>query len=192
MNEAKNRGEPPIYTSFEKEEIMNYCEQYREQLIRYCSMYFDYDYDEAKDRVQNAYVALLENLNNSIKINNYKAWLYCVVLNYKNKAIKNKIKRNEANFPDSDEKERAIQNAKAYNPDYTDLMIDDKTIEKRAICIISRLKPEEKELYISYYIKHKKLKDIAIEKDIKYATVRKRHEKLKKKLKEQIKSFEDE
>ncbi len=177
--------------SMSVEEIMNYCEQYRKQLIQYCSQYFDYEYEYAEDCVQDAYVALLENLNNGIEIKNYKSWLYAVVLNYKNKTIKDKIKRNEFDFADNEEKDEAIKNSKSYNPDYTDQMTTDKMIEEQALHIISQLNPDEKELYISYYWKHKKLKDIATELNVTYDTIRKRHEKLKKKLNEKIKQFED-
>lgn len=45
-----------------------------------------------------------------------------------------------------------------------------------------------KKNYILYYLKHKKLKDIAIELNVKYDTIRKRHEKLKKKLNSKIKN----
>ena len=173
------------------DEIMNACEQYREQLIQYCSQYFDYEYAYAEDCVQDAYVALLENLNNGIEIKNYKSWLYAVVLNYKNKAIRDKIKRNESDFTDSEEKDTVIQNAISYNPDYIDKLTTDKMIEEQALHIISQLNGDEKELYISYYWKHKKLKDIANDLNITHDTVRKRHEKLKKKLNDKIKEFEN-
>ena len=67
-------------------------------------------------------------------------------------------------------------------------MTTDKMIEEQALHIISQLNPDEKELYILYYLKHKKLKDIAIELNVKYDTIRKRHEKLKKKLNSKIKN----
>ena len=67
----------------------------------------------------------------------------------------------------------------------------DKMIEEQALHIISQLNPDEKELYILYYWKHKKLKDIAIELNVTHATIRKRHEKLKKKLNSKIKNFEN-
>ncbi len=173
------------------EETINYCEQYREQLIQYCSQYFDYEHEYAEDCVQDAYVALLENLNNGLEIKNYKSWLYAVALNYKNKAIKDKIKRNAFDFVDSEEKDEVIENSKSYNPDYIDQMTTDKMIEEQALHIISQLDPDEKELYISYYWKHKKLKDIADELNITHDTMRKRHGKLKKKLNEKIKDFKD-
>lgn len=173
------------------EEIMKDCEQYREQLERYCSQYFDCEYEYAVDCVQDAYVALLENLNNGVEIKNYKSWLYTVVLNYKNKTIKDKIKRNEFDFADNEEKDEVIENSKSYNPDYIDKMTTDIMIEEQALHIISQLNPDEKELYISYYWKHKKLKVIADELNVTHDTIRKRHGKLKKKLNEKIKEFEN-
>lgn len=173
------------------DEIMTYCEQYREQLIQYCAQYFDYEYAYAEDCVQDAYVALFENLSCGIEIKNYKAWLYKVVLNYKNKTMKDKIKRNESDFTDSEEKDNVIENSISYNPDYVDKLTTDKMIEEQALHIISQLNHEEKELYISYYWKHKKLKDIAVDLNVAHDTIRKRHEKLKKKLNAKIKDFED-
>lgn len=172
------------------DEIMEDCEAYREKLIRYCSRYFGFEYEYAKDCVQDAYVALLENLNNGVEIKNYQAWLYSVVFNYKNKTIKDKIKRNEFEFGNNEEKDEVLNNSKSFNPDYADKMITDEMIEERALHIISQLDSDEKELYISYYWKHKKLKDIAVDLNVTYDTIRKRHEKLKKKLNEKIKDFE--
>lgn len=173
------------------DKIMEECEQYRKDLIRYCSQFFEFEPEYAEDCVQDAYVALLENLNNGLEIKNYKSWLYAVALNYKNKAIKDKIKRNAFDFVDSEEKDEVIENSKSYNPDYIDQMTTDKMIEEQALHIISQLDPDEKELYISYYWKHKKLKDIADELNITHDTMRKRHGKLKKKLNEKIKDFKD-
>jgi len=53
-------------------------------------------------------------------------------------------------------------------------------VEERALHIISQLNKQEKELYISYYWKYKKLKDIAIDLNVTHDTIRKRHEELKK------------
>ena len=171
--------------------IMADCEQYRNQLIKYCLQYFECEYEHAEDCVQYAFVALYENLKKGIEIHNYKSWLYSVTLNYKNKAIKDKIKRNEYEFTDNEEKDTTINNAISYNPDYVDSMVSDETIEERAIHIISKLKPDEKKLFKLYYWEHKKLKEIAELLGITYDTVRKRHEKLKKKIIKMIKEYED-
>lgn len=171
--------------------IMADCEQYRNQLIKHCLQYFECEYEHAEDCVQDAFVALYENLKKGIEIHNYKSWLYSVTLNYKNKAIKDKIKRNEYEFTDNEEKDTTINNAISYNPDYVDSMVSDETIEERAIHIISKLKPDEKKLFKLYYWEHKKLKEIAELLGITYDTVRKRHEKLKKKIIKMIKEYED-
>lgn len=171
--------------------IMADCEQYRKQLIKYCLQYFECEYEHAEDCVQDAFVALYENLKKGIEIHNYKSWLYSVTLNYKNKVIKDKMKRNEYEFTDNEEKDITINNAISYNPDYVDSMVSDETIEERAIHIISRLKPDEKKLFKLYYWEHKKLKEIAEVLGITYDTVRKRHEKLKKKIIKMIKEYED-
>ncbi len=171
--------------------IMADCEQYRTQLIKYCLQYFECEYEHAEDCVQDAFVALYENLKKGIEIHNYKSWLYSVTLNYKNKVIKDKITRNEYEFTYNEEKDTTINNAISYNPDYVDSMVSDETIEERAIHIISKLKPDEKKLFKLYYWEHKKLKEIAEVLGITYDTVRKRHEKLKKKIIKMIKEYED-
>ena len=171
--------------------IMADCEQYRKQLIKYCLQYFECEYEYAEDCVQDAFVALYENLKKGIEIHNYKSWLYSVTLNYKNKVIKDKINRNEYEFTDNEEKDTTINNAISYNPDYVDSMVSDETIEERAIHIISKLKPDEQKLFKLYYWEHKKLKEIAELLGITYDTVRKRHEKLKKKIIKMIKEYED-
>lgn len=164
------------------EETMSYCEQYRRQLILYCSQYFDCEYEIAEDCVQDAYVALLESLKKGTEIEDYKAWLYSVVLNYKNQAVKDKINRNESDFIDTETKDGIIEIIYSYNPDYANRLITDEMIEDQALRIISQLSSNDKELYILYYWKHKKLKDIAVELNVKYSTIRKRHELLKKKI----------
>lgn len=164
------------------EKTMNYCEQYRRQLILYCSQYFDCEYELAEDCVQDAYVALLEHLHKGYEIEDYKAWLYSVVLNYKNLAVKDKINRNESDFDDNETKDGIIELLHSYNPDYVNRLITDEMIEEQTLRILSQLSPEDKELYILYYWKHKKLKDIAVQLNVKYSTVRKRHELLKKKV----------
>lgn len=73
-----------------------------------------------------------------------------------------------------------IDNSISYNPDYADKMTIDRMVEERALHIISQLNKQEKELYISYYWKYKKLKDIAIDLNVTHDTIRKRHEELKK------------
>ena len=171
--------------------IMADCEQYRKQLTNYCLQYFECEYEYAEDCVQDAFVALYENLKKGIEIHNYKSWLYSVTFNYKNKVIKDKITRNEYEFTDNEEKDTAINNAISYNPDYVDSMVSDDTIEERAIHIISKLKPDEKKLFKLYYWEHEKLKEIAEVLGITYDTVRKRHEKLKKKIIKMIKAYED-
>ncbi len=173
------------------EDIMTECEEYRETLVNHCLKYFECEYEYAEDCVQDAFVALYENLINGVEIKNYKSWLYSVTLNYKNKVVKDKIKRNEYEFQETEEKENTINSSVIYEPDYVNEMVTDKMIEERALHIISSLTKEEKELYISYYWKHKKLKEIATELNVSYATVRKRHEKLKKKLNQKIKEYEN-
>jgi RNA polymerase sigma factor (sigma-70 family) len=172
------------------EEIMKDCEQYMQNLIQYCLQFFGCEYEYAEDCVQDAYVALFETLSKGVDIKNYKAWLYTVTLNYKNKTVKKIIKQNEATFSTNEEKDYVMENSSIYTSNPEEETITDESIERAALQIISSLNSEEKELYIMYYLKRKKLKEIAAQLNLPYPTVRKRHEKLKKKIKEKIRNFD--
>lgn len=174
------------------DDVLEFCEQYRSQLIQYCLQYFDCEYEYAEDCVQNGYITLVENLNKGMKINNYKAWLYTVVLNYKNKAIKERKKRNEYYFISNEEKEFVLNTTLIYEPDYVEDIVTDKMIAERALQIISSLKPDEQKLYFEYYVEEKKLKEIAYDLGVSPPTLRKRHIALKKKILKKIKEYEKE
>ncbi len=183
-----------ISSATQKDEInkvIESCEQYRTQLIHYCLKFFECEYEYAEDCVQDAYVALVENLNNGVEIKDYKAWLYTVVLNCKNKTIKDKLKRNEYSFTSNEEKDKVLNNTLMCEPDYLEEIVSDQVIAERAIHILSSLNTEEKELYVSYYLKGKKLKDIATDFGVSHPTMRKRHTALKRKIKRKIKEFEE-
>ncbi len=170
--------------------ILEDCECYREKLIQHCQLHFDLEYESTCDCVQDAYVALYENLLHGIEIVNYRAWLYQVTMNYKNKLIKDKLKRNEYDFVNNEDKDLALENNLYYNPDYVDNMVKDETIEKRAIKIISSLNEEEKALYIDRYWKQKSFVEIGKEIGLDPSTIGKRDKKLKKKILKMIKDYE--
>lgn len=173
------------------DEILDFCETYRNKLINHCLLYFECEYNDAEDIVQEAYTALYTSLKKGIEIKNYSAWLYAVVLNYRNKEIRDKKKRNEYDFEDNEAKDAALENTLTYNPDYVENMVTDEMIEKRAAKIISSLDSDDKLLYTLYYCKRKKLKEIAEQLNISVAAVKKRHSRLKQKLENEIKNFEN-
>lgn len=170
--------------------VFNQCEEYRTQLIKYCCQYSHCDYEDACDCVQSAYASLYENLVNGVKINSHKAWLYKVTINNSKKTIKDKIKRNEYDFFDNEEKDKILENTLQYNPDYVDNMITDNEIEKQAIKIITSLNEEDKNLYLEYYCKNKKLEEIAEDIKISPQALKKRHQRLKEKIRKKAKEFE--
>lgn len=188
MNELKKH----IHLSNREEidSIIKDCETYRKKLIEHCQLHFDYDYDSACDCVQNAYLALYENLLNGIEIKNYRAWLYKVTMNYRNKAIREKIKHNEYAFISNEEKDQALENSLVYDPDYVENMVSDLEIEKRYIKIISSLSEDEKNLYIDHYLRKKTFAEIGSALGIKAGTIERRHAKLKKKILKMIKNIE--
>lgn len=170
--------------------IMEDCEIYREKLIQHCQLHFQLGYEDACDCVQDTYVALYENLLRGIKISNYRAWLYQVTMNYNNKIIRDKLKRNEYDFLNNEDKDKAIENNLYYNPDYVDNMVTDETIEKRAVKIVSSLNKDEQNLYIAHYWKQQSFVEISKSLGLDSSTVGKRHAKLKKKILKMIKNYE--
>ena len=173
------------------EKIINECEQYRDKLIKHCQLHFSLGYEDASDCVQETYLALCENLNNGVEIHNYRSWLYKVTMNNYKKIIKDKLKRNEYSFTDSEIKDSVIENTAIYNPDYIDEMISDETIEQTALRILSKLNDEEKQLYVERYWKSKTFVEISKELNLDPSSVGKRHARLKKKIIKMIKKYEE-
>ena len=173
------------------DEILNECEHYRKYLIRFCSEYFEYENECSEDCVQEAYLALCENLFKGIEITNYKSWLIKVVLNQKNKIVKDKITRNEKDFNDSDKKDFIMNSALVYNPDYVEQLISDEIIEARMMTILSKLNKDEQYLYFSHYHNKKNLKEISEIMGISHTAVRQRHVELKKKIIKFVKEYEE-
>lgn len=172
------------------DKIAEECEQYRNDLVQYCLQYFEYEYEYAEDCVQEAYTALYDNLSRGIEISNCKSWLYKVVLNYKNKALKDIMKRKEQNFLNNEEKDRVLNNALSYEPDFVENMVTDETIEERMMLILSSLNTNEQYLYFAHYHDKKNLKEIAQEMGISHTAARQRHVELTKKIKKMIKDYE--
>lgn len=169
---------------------MEDCESYREKLIQHCQLHFQLSYEDACDCVQDTYIALYENLLRGIEISNYRAWLYQVTMNYNNKIIRDKLKRNEYDFLNNEDKDAVLENNLYYNPDYVDNMIKDETIEKRALKIVSSLNKDERNLYIARYWKQQSFVEISKSLGLDSSTVGKRHAKLKKKILKLIKDYE--
>lgn len=185
MGLANTDEEMHIFDNLEIDSIINDCEKYRSRLINYCLKSFSFDYATSQDTVQNAYVALYENLLGGVKIENYKAWLYRVTFYFADKAAKEAKKRNEceltSNLEISDDSAMTIED-KIDNKN----MESDLQVNEAALSIISKLKQNERELYMMYYCENKKLKDIAEKLNVSEITLRKRHSRLKKKLKSMI------
>lgn len=172
------------------DEILDTCEVYRSELISHCLKCFSYDYDTAEDMVQYAYVALYENLLKGNEVENYRAWLYRVTFNYACKETKVMQKRNECNLDDDENIYNELTKNQINPIDYVEnIKVSDEQINELAVRIISQLDEEERQLYISYYCKHKKLKEIAEDFNMPAATVRQRHARLKRKLKKMIQEF---
>ena len=180
-------------TQFDKiniDKIMENCEIYREKLIKHCQRQFDLTYEQAEDCVQDSYVALYENLLHGIEIDNYRAWLYQVTINYKNKVIREKLQQNEYDFVTNEEKDKALENTVTYAPDYVENMVTDEMIEERAMKILLSLNKDEQDLYVKHYWEHKTFVEIGAELGKDSSTIGKRHSKMRKKIIKMIKEYE--
>lgn len=171
------------------DQIMEESAVYRERLIKHCQLHFNCDQDMAEDCVQEAYLALYGQLARGVQIANIRAWLYKVTINYGNKALEDKIKRNEYSFADNEEKDSVMENALSYTPDYVENMITDEAIEERALKIIASLDERDKALFISRYRDKKSFVEIASDQDISPELARKRHELLRKNILKKIKEY---
>lgn len=190
MSKIKLTNKSMLFDKSSIDKIMKDCEIYRKKLIQHCQLHFQLSYEDACDCVQDTYIALYENLLRGIEINNYRAWLYQVTMNYNNKIIRDKLKRNEYDFFYNEDKDSAIENNLYYTPDYVDNMITDETIEKRALKIVSSLDKDEQNLYIARYWKQQSFVEISKSLGLDSSTVGKRHAKLKKKILKMIKDYE--
>ena len=184
----KSNSSPPDPKEIQK--AIETCDAYREKLIKHCRLRFDYDRETAEDCVQSAYAALYDNLSRGVKIDNYLAWLYQVTLNYSNRELRERNRRKEYGFADSEEKDAVMEKALSYAPDFLENMVSDEVIEDRAIRILSSLNKEERALYIARYRQSKSFEAIALELGIAPSAVRKRHERLRRKLIKMIKAFD--
>ncbi len=172
------------------EKIISECERYRQQLICYC-LHYDCTVDEAEDCVSQAFEAMLESLTKNIEIKSPRAWLYKVTLVQVRKLEKQKAKEKIFEFTDSDEKQQVIDSI-AESVDFCNELVTESAINQCAVKIISRLDSNERRLYLLYYRKGKPYKEIAKVLDITEVSVRKRSERLKKKLHRLIKEYGDE
>ena len=190
MGIVRLREKPVTVYEQSVDQIMEDNAIYRERLIKHCLLHFDYDRDTAEDCVQEAYLVLYDSLARGVEISNIRAWLYQVTINYGKKAIRDKLKRNEYDFADNEEKDSIMENALSYEPDFVDNMISDETIEERALKIIASLDDSDKALFISRYRDKKSFVEIASNQDISPELARKRHELLRKNILKKIKDYE--
>ena len=190
MNRIKLDTDAILIDKNNVNKILEDCECYREKLIQHCQLHFKLSYEDACDCVQDTYIALYENLLRGIEISNYRAWLYQVTMNYNNKIIRDKLKRNEYDFLNNEDKDAALENNLYYNPDYVENMVKDETIEKRALKIVSSLNKDERDLYVARYWKQQSFVEISKSLGLDSSTVGKRHAKLKKKILKMIKDYE--
>lgn len=166
--------------------ILEECEPYRELIIKRCIMQYAVGYENANDCVQQAVISLYETITDGKVIENPLAWLHKVSLNNASKVIRDAARERQAMIELSSSAFNIVGNSPIYNPDFLDEMVSDNQIKDESIKILSSLKGNDRRLYYSHYCCNKKIKDISEEAGVSNDAMKKRHERLKKKLREEI------
>lgn len=184
---TKNASEEKTETEQIIVKVLEECEPYREPMIKRCIMQYAVGYENANDCVQQALISLYESMLNGKVIDKPLAWLYKVSLNNASKVIRDAARERKAVLELSSSAFNIVGNSPVYNPDFLDEMVSDNQIEEESVRIISSLNDNDKNLYYSHYCCNMKIKDISEKSGVSNSAMKKRHERLKKKIGEAVK-----
>lgn len=142
------------------------------------------------DCIQEISLALYNQILSDEQIDNWKAWILVTTRNIINNCYYESKKNDhyvsvDAVQPAAQDPETILQ--LSYCQDFLDLMISEDDVELAKKEILHTLNEKEYELYIEYYLKHQKLKDIASKHNVGENVIQQRHFRLKHKLLKLIK-----
>lgn len=137
------------------------------------------------DCIQDISLALYDQIRSGEQISNWKAWLLITARNTINNCYYESKKRER--YVSADPVQPVNQNSEtilqlSYCQDFLDLMITEEDVELAKKEILHTLTETEYELYIEYYLKNQKLKDIAAKHHVSENAMQQRHFRLKHKL----------
>ena len=152
----------------ENDEITEECKRlwhlYREYIISFCKFKLKDTPDYVEDCVQDVFMALLEAKRSGTEIKSPKAWLTTVA----NNKIKREYKNRKREFSTLD------------MHDFEE--VSDELISEMKDSILNQLKFDEQSIIIDFYVKHMKVKNIAIKYNLSEANVKQKLFRARKKI----------
>jgi len=147
-------------------------EQFQQQLFRYCYRMLG-NMHEAEDAVQESFLKAYEKIESYNTSISFSAWLYKITYNHCINIIRRKKLMKFVPFLDDN--------------GFTGKGMEDKLEENELNKILNnalnKIPPKDRCIIISKNIEEKSFEEIGVIMNLKPATVRKRYERLKKKLK---------
>lgn len=142
------------------------------------------------DCIQDISLALYNQILSDEHIINWKAWLLITTRNTINNCYSESRKNDHCMSVDiiqsaNYDHEKTLQ--LSYCQDFLDLMITEEDVELAKKEILHTLNKNEYELYMDYYLRDQKLKDIAFKYQVSESVMQQRHFRLKHKLLKLIK-----
>lgn len=171
-------------------EIKQQSDKYRDELFHFCLRRVNYNTDIAENCLQDTYLTLEEVLaDGKYDIMNCHSWLYTVLNNNIKKYMNKKNKQDFYEYRFSELRKAETENLiNLVDPNISVAEEVEKREMKRIILTkAAALKGEEKSLFIDYYLNDATLVSIAKNENKSVNSIKKRNQRLKKKLREMFK-----
>lgn len=163
--------------------IQNQCLSYYDELYRVCLTRVNYNKDIASNCVQDTYLALTEALNSEdCKIEKYQNWMYKVLYTKMKLYYKEKVTYNQTIL--DIENEGVKKQIETIVDESADTAAEIENLERKRLLLekASCLKERERYLLIEIYYNNRKLTEIAQIRHESTDSIKKQHQRLKKKL----------
>lgn len=182
-------------TSEEIQEIKQLSNKYRDELYHFCLRRVNYNADIAENCLQDTYLTLEEILHDrKYDIMNCHSWLYTVLNNNIKKHMNEKNKQDFYEHKFSELKKAETENLINLVDPSASVAEEIESRETKRIILAkaAALKEEEKSLFIDYYLNDATLVSIAKNENKSVNSIKKRNQRLKKKLREMFKDMKEE
>jgi RNA polymerase sigma-70 factor (ECF subfamily) len=147
-------------------------EQFQQQLFRYCYRMLGNTH-EAEDAVQESFLKAYEKIRSYNKSISFSAWLYRITYNHCINIIRRKKLLKFTPFLEE----------KSFTGKGMEERLEENELNKLLNDALDKISPKDRCIIISKNIEEKSFEEIGIILDMKPATVRKRYERLRNKLK---------
>jgi RNA polymerase sigma-70 factor (ECF subfamily) len=131
------------------------------------------NFNEAEDSVQEAFLKAYKNIKGYNKSISFSAWIYKITYNHCINVIRRKKLMKFVPF---------IEEEKADDKDITE-RLEESELNNTLKSVLNKISPKDRSIIISKIIEEKSFEEIGIILNMKPATIRKRYERLRKKLK---------